>query len=384
VMNFGTNNQLASVTTNGSTATYGFDPRGNLTVKGAQSFGFDLGNRLSWSSQGGSYAYDGLGRRIKIVSSDGSTRIQVYSQAGQLLWATSSGGPRPSSTTGYIYLGGKQIAETNSAAGLQYVHTDALGSPVAHTNASAALLNRSRFEPYGYVAAGTKPGAGTSVVGFTGHVQDAETDLVYMQQRYYDPIAGRFLSVDPLVTNANSGKSFGRYHYANNNPYRYVDGDGRDAIGFLVKLLDNGGKIFLKKVDKAEAVAARRAGQNVQAATKSDAKQIEIAARNGDKEGILQHKGHELKDGSVGDPHFQTEGVDGHTFWGSQSGAILPELLEALLVPLVATPSTLAPGTLYGPGTPYKNQDEYDKAMKEREEKRKQDEEKKPKPQEQK
>jgi RHS repeat-associated protein len=230
-MNFGANNQLTSVTTNGATANYGFDARGNLTAKGAQTFGFDLGNRLSWSSQGGSYVYDGLGRRIKIVSSDGSTRIQVYSQTGQLLWATSTGGPRPTSTTAYLYLGGKQIAESDSAAGLQYVHTDALGSPVAHTNASGALLNRARFEPYGYVAAGTKPSPGTSAIGFTGHVQDAETDLVYMQQRYYDPMAGRFLSVDPIVTDTNTGNGFGRYVYAENNPLRYTDPDGLKCSG---------------------------------------------------------------------------------------------------------------------------------------------------------
>ena len=48
-----------------------------------------------------------------------------------------------------------------------------------------------------------------------------------MQQRYYDPVAGRFLSVDPVTTNAKDGSFFGRYHYANNNPYRYNDPDGR-------------------------------------------------------------------------------------------------------------------------------------------------------------
>jgi uncharacterized protein RhaS with RHS repeats len=48
-----------------------------------------------------------------------------------------------------------------------------------------------------------------------------------MQQRYYDPIAGRFLSVDPVTTNAKTGDFFGRYHYANNNPYKFVDPDGR-------------------------------------------------------------------------------------------------------------------------------------------------------------
>ena len=51
----------------------------------------------------------------------------------------------------------------------------------------------------------------------------------YMQQRYYDPIAARFMSLDPVTTDANTGASFGRYHYANNSPYVYTDPDGRDA-----------------------------------------------------------------------------------------------------------------------------------------------------------
>ena len=49
-----------------------------------------------------------------------------------------------------------------------------------------------------------------------------------MQQRYYDPIAGRFLSVDPIVTDANTGKGFGLYTYVDNNPYAKVDPDGRE------------------------------------------------------------------------------------------------------------------------------------------------------------
>jgi RHS repeat-associated protein len=64
-------------------------------------------------------------------------------------------------------------------------------------------------------------------IGFTGHVNDANTGLVYMQQRYYDPIAGRFLSTDPVLTDANTGASFNRYVYANNSPYKYIDPDGR-------------------------------------------------------------------------------------------------------------------------------------------------------------
>ncbi|MGN6829290.1 RHS repeat-associated core domain-containing protein [Paucibacter sp. M5-1] len=519
-LNYDATNRLSSVTTNGGTTSYGYDALGNLRSKGLQTFTFDIGNRLSSASLGGSYVYDGHGRRIKIVSTDGSTRLQAYSQDGQLLWAQRSGGAsvpavlvyecpagttlsgdrclgsssvsatlsyscpagytlsgsqcsqstqssspatlsyscpggytlsgseclssssvaampiyacpasyqlsgsscsRPTvneatasysckgyvntdpyspgycfttyvageidyeavancqveanarglrygqvqrvyeglyrcylaaaisyscpagavlngsqcmgtevqnasiasyscssgslvgsscvtttaspasasyscpsgqvlsgqtcyassthtiaaqanyscpggyvlqpnnsclassniaatsrytcpqggtvsgsqclggtSWTYYIHLGGKQIAETGAGV-TQYVHTDALGSPVAHSNAAGGILNRSRYEPYGYVAQGTKPSPATSVIGFTGHVQDAETDLVYMQQRYYDPIAGRFLSVDPVVTDANNGKSFGRYHYAENKPYTLIDPDGMQA-----------------------------------------------------------------------------------------------------------------------------------------------------------
>lgn len=49
-----------------------------------------------------------------------------------------------------------------------------------------------------------------------------------MQQRYYDPIAGRMLSIDPVITDANTGGSFNRYAYANNSPYKYTDPDGRN------------------------------------------------------------------------------------------------------------------------------------------------------------
>jgi RHS repeat-associated protein len=119
-------------------------------------------------------------------------------------------------------MGKLAIAETNSVSGTTFLHTDALGSPVATTNASGSLLTLTRYEAYGATAAGTNPDG----LGFTGHVNDPSTGLVYMQQRYYDPIAARFLSVDPIVTDASSGESFNRYEYVHSNPYRYTDPSG--------------------------------------------------------------------------------------------------------------------------------------------------------------
>ncbi len=48
-----------------------------------------------------------------------------------------------------------------------------------------------------------------------------------MQQRYYDPEVGRFLSVDPMPSDTATGWNFNRYNYAANNPYTFVDPDGR-------------------------------------------------------------------------------------------------------------------------------------------------------------
>jgi uncharacterized protein RhaS with RHS repeats len=51
-----------------------------------------------------------------------------------------------------------------------------------------------------------------------------------MQQRYYDPAIGRFLSVDPVRTNENSGDNFGRYTYADDDPLGSSDPDGRLTV----------------------------------------------------------------------------------------------------------------------------------------------------------
>ena len=109
---------------------------------------------------------------------------------------------------------------------VRYIHTDALGSPVAVTNASRTVIERSEYEPYGQVV--NRPlKAGP---GYTGHVMDASTGLAYMQQRYYDPELGRLISVDPIAADAGTGDNFNRYKYAMNNPYRFTDPDGRQPV----------------------------------------------------------------------------------------------------------------------------------------------------------
>ncbi len=55
-----------------------------------------------------------------------------------------------------------------------------------------------------------------------------------MLQRYYDPVIGRFYSNDPVGFTASNQMMFNRYAYANNNPYKYNDPDGRTAESLFV------------------------------------------------------------------------------------------------------------------------------------------------------
>jgi hypothetical protein len=45
----------------------------------------------------------------------------------------------------------------------------------------------------------------------------------------------RFVSVDPVQADPNNGASFNRYYYANNNPYRFTDPDGRTGLDYASK-----------------------------------------------------------------------------------------------------------------------------------------------------
>ena len=194
------------------------------------------------------YRYDGMGRRVQATGPGTPTEYWMYSQGGQLLYTHEQ---RRSRNLAYIYLGNTQVATRAVAFGtgavtVRYQHTDSLGSPVAETDDSGLVVKRNSYSPYGE-AYGATAIDGT---GYTGHVMDQGTGLTYMQQRYYDPAIGRFLSNDPVSTNANTGASFNRYNYANNNPYRFTDPDGRQSAA------DSYSDAFAKQA-KAESEKAR-------------------------------------------------------------------------------------------------------------------------------
>jgi RHS repeat-associated protein len=117
-------------------------------------------------------------------------------------------------------------ASAVAASTVTYFHNDLTGSPVAATNEAGAVIWREGYRPFGERL---QAPATDNQVWFTSRRQDPETGLVYMGARYYEPVAGRFLSPDPVHFVEGNIHSFNRYAYANNNPYRFKDPSGSYA-----------------------------------------------------------------------------------------------------------------------------------------------------------
>lgn len=106
-----------------------------------------------------------------------------------------------------------------------YVYTDPQGTPLAEADTQGNITATFDYTPYGTIAMGTSPDG----PGYAGHVNDPETNLSYMQGRYYDAATGMFLSIDPKQPKAGDSFSFSRYAYVHDNPINNIDPDGKDC-----------------------------------------------------------------------------------------------------------------------------------------------------------
>lgn len=119
---------------------------------------------------------------------------------------------------------------------ITYIHVDALGSPVAATDQNGGLRWREHYRPYGERIDYENddidnPNRGIqNDAWYTGKVHHEDIGLSNYGARWYDPTLGRFTGIDPVGFKEDNIHSFNRYAYVANNPYRYIDPDGRELI----------------------------------------------------------------------------------------------------------------------------------------------------------
>jgi RHS repeat-associated protein len=207
-----------------STDSFGYDNAGNLTSRTvggvADTLAWDAEGRLgSVSGPAGatSFVYDANGDRL--IRRDPQA-VTLYLDNTELRLDRVA---NTVSSTRYYRHNGMTIA-MRQGLDVETVASDHHGTAsVSLDNATSAVTKR-RFDPFG-VARDTSAVAWMGDKSFVGGTADPTTKLVHLGARDYDPVRGRFVSVDPLMDPGDPQQMNG-YAYSNNNPVSFSDPDG--------------------------------------------------------------------------------------------------------------------------------------------------------------
>lgn len=208
--------------------TLNYDDHGNITNDGVIQYTYNAANRMTSATFGVNtavYQYDGQGMRV--ARSEGADEVHYfYSASGQLMGEYHADGTFEE----YVYIAGTpavrisgDLSNPSAPEAETYYHANIVGSPIAATDASGNLLWEQAYGPWGEPQS---PVAGEPL-GFAGASRDSLSELSDLQARWYSPTLGRLMALDPVTFHEGNFQSFNLYAYANNNPYRFIDPDGR-------------------------------------------------------------------------------------------------------------------------------------------------------------
>ncbi|GAA1686393.1 RHS repeat-associated core domain-containing protein [Kribbella yunnanensis] len=223
---------VQKITTTGPDGTskvssYGYDAAGNQTsrtIAGAgETFEWNAEGKLAKVKKGGQgteYIYDADGNRLLRKDNTGTT---LYLGDTEVLLM-----PDGSQLGTRYYRFGKQTIGVRVGTKLTWLGSDHHGSATVTVDSQTQAYQRKRITPYGEVR-GPIPSAWPGQKDFVGGTRDDSTGLVHLGAREYDPITGRFISVDPVVDAADPQQLNG-YAYANNSPVSFIDADGKRYV----------------------------------------------------------------------------------------------------------------------------------------------------------
>ncbi|QKJ30359.1 RHS repeat-associated core domain-containing protein [Mucilaginibacter mali] len=218
-------NQLTGVTGSSfTTRSYAYDGNGNATSDGgSKSIDYNLLNLprkvRNGSTELANYTYDATGNKLSNVSTsagmnDGTWEYIdgiVYHNGSVAFISTEEGRAVPNGGGNYTY---------------QYNLKDHLGnvrSTFYNNSGTATVLQEDEYYSFG-LRHGLYDASTNNRYLYNG--KELQTDLANQYDygaRFYDPVIGRWTSVDPL---AEKSRRLSPYVYADNNPIRFIDPDG--------------------------------------------------------------------------------------------------------------------------------------------------------------
>ncbi|MEV8346462.1 RHS repeat domain-containing protein [Streptomyces niveus] len=208
----------------GRTSTFAYDDAGNTTQRKTatrtQDITWDAEGHLATLKDAGkttSYAYDADGNRMITKDADGSTTLTL--PGGNELKVTSSGAKE---ATRY-YTHGEETVAVRTGQGFSFLLNDHQGTAMVSLSMTTLALTRRKQLPFGQL----RSEQSESFPGTRGFVSGTidPTGLTHLGAREYDPLLGRFLSVDPVIDH-DAPAQMNAYSYAHNSPVTKSDPTG--------------------------------------------------------------------------------------------------------------------------------------------------------------
>ena len=238
-----------SVDGNITTKKYGYNQSNQLIDDNGQGYQYDKNGNLIFDGKR-NYIYDALNQLIEIKESNKTVFKASYNHEGKRVRTEDENG-----ITNYFYENGNVIYETNESNVITKSYTwDSLGRPititigektyfyhhnqhndvVAISNESGEVITQYSYDAWGNLLTETGSLTDENPYTYAGYRFDSQTNLYYLNARYYNPETANFISRDTYSGELNNNLSLNQYSYTTNNPTNVIDPNGHKGINIII------------------------------------------------------------------------------------------------------------------------------------------------------
>ncbi len=211
------------------TGNFNLSKAGNSITNEVTYYQFDVWNQLAKTITGDkkiTYAYNGEGYRVA-KTENGQKTNYLYEEDKVILETDGTG----NQTAKNIY-GINLLTRTSGSDTMNYMY-NGHGDVTALLNEDGTISGTYYYDAFGNIVEQT--GNVNNNITYAGYQYDKETDLYYLNARYYDSKIARFINEDTYAGDPNDPLSLNLYTYCLNNPIIYFDPTGHLAQGETIK-----------------------------------------------------------------------------------------------------------------------------------------------------
>ena len=260
---------ILTKTENGTVTDYRYkDGTDRLISFGTELFAYDdMGNPKTYRNM--SCVWE-KGRQLKSISDGANTVSFTYDEFGMRTTKTAGG-----ITTNYVYENGKLLREVTGSEKIDFVYgsdgiigfrtgnknylyrKNILGDVTEIYSDNGTLVGKYSYTAFGECIVKVNEGgiAEKNPIRYRGYYYDEEMSLYYLKSRYYDPVTGRFITIDDIsYIDPETINGLNLYAYCGNNPVMRVDENGNAWWHWLIGGLALAGGAILCFVPGGQAL----------------------------------------------------------------------------------------------------------------------------------